>query len=140
MADEIFGKANERNLAKQKKQVQKKDMMDYEVKKLESNLNKWLLGKLGPHRFEKVSLSTNETTFSSQNDIENFVKNDLQKIHKKKWKLLPLSIQWEMAKIYCDEHNFGSCDMQKVKEALCTKKINVITYDETQGKVTKINL
>jgi len=121
----------------------KKDSSAFELKQLESQLNKHLQDKQGL-KFKKV----NVFNFNEKNDYNESVFGDLinkeieDKYINKNWKTLPMYLKWKLVQEYFRENNMVDAKtIKSVKDSVNSNKSNdYITYDNSTQKITNIDL
>ena len=131
------------NVVKAKTDTVRKDSSAFELKQLESQLNKHLQDKQGL-KFKKVSVFN----FSEKNDYNESVFGDLinkeieDKYINKNWKTLPMYLKWKLVQEYLKENNITDAKTIKtIKDVININKNNdFIKYDNTTHKITEMDI
>jgi hypothetical protein len=131
------------DVVKSKTDKVKKDSSEFELKQLESQLNKHLQDKQG-QKFKKVSVfNFNEKNDYNESTFGDLINKEIEdKYVNKNWKTLPLYLKWKIVQDYFLENNIIDKKIIKsVKDAINNNKINdFISFDNITQKVTNIDL
>jgi hypothetical protein len=130
-------------VVKAKTDTVRKDSSEFELKQLESQLNKHLQDKQGL-KFKKVSVFN----FNEKNDYNESAFGDLinkeieDKYINKNWKTLPMYLKWKLAQEYLKENNITDSKIVKtIKDVININKNNdFIKYDNTTHKITEMDI
>lgn len=124
-----------------KKDPIKKDSSEFELKKLELQMNKHLQSKQ-KLKFKKVSAFNYDTKKDyNEANFGDIVNKEIEnKYYNKKWRTLPLYMKWNLVQKYLvDECITDATIIASVKKSVSDNSID-ITYDNINNKVVSINM
>jgi len=127
------------NAVSNKVDIIKKDSSEFELKKLELQMNKHLKGKKGL-KFNKVSIfNFDEKKDYNESSFNNIIDKEIKvKYNNKKWSTLPLYMKWNLILVYLSENNITDSNIiNKIKKNLNNNTIN-LTYDNINNKIINI--
>lgn len=125
-----------------KDNIDKKDSTVFEMKQLESQMNKHLQSKQG-QKFKKISIfNFDEKKDYNENSFGELVNKEIEnKYINKKWHALPLYMKWKLVQEYIlDESISDSKIIANIKDAVNKNNIDMITYDHLIHKVINIDI
>ena len=117
---------------------EKKDTTEFEIKKIENQMNTFLRLKQG-RKYKRVTLTDPEPDTKALFD-DAIDQEILAKFANKKWTSLPVYMKWKLLEEYFKEHNItdASFILQMKKSLQLTKENSQIIYDHVEQKITSI--
>lgn len=120
----------------------KRDTSTFELKTLETQLNKHLKDKQG-QKFKKVNVfNFDEKIKYEESNFGELINKEIEnKYTNKKWHTLPLYLKWKLVQEYLKENNIiDEKIVQNIKNAINKNNVEIITYDHTSQKVSNIDI
>jgi hypothetical protein len=120
----------------------KRDTSTFELKTLETQLNKHLKEKQGP-KFKKVNIfNYDEKKNYEESNFGDLINKEIEnKYTNKKWHTLPLYLKWKLVQEYLKENKIvDEKVVQNIKNAINKNNLEIITYNHASQKISNIDI
>lgn len=120
----------------------KRDTSAFELKTLETQLNKHLQEKQG-QKFKKVNIfNFDERKNYEESNFGDLINKEIEnKYTNKKWHTLPLYLKWKLVQEYLKDNKIvDEKVVQNIKNAINKNNVEIITYDHASQKISNIDI
>jgi hypothetical protein len=120
----------------------KRDTSVFELKTLETQLNKHLKEKKG-QKFKKVNIfNFDEKKNYEESNFGDLINKEIEnKYTNKKWHTLPLYLKWKLVQEYLKDNKIvDEKVVQNIKNAINKNNVEIITYDHASQKISNIDI